>query len=138
MDGSVQRRLLVILLRVGGVLTVPAFFAIFLPVEWMAATHQWLGLGEFPRAPIVDYFARSIAALYGFYGVLMLIVARNPTQYRPIVRFIGVFTVVVGILLTAIDVHAGMPAFWTLAEGPPTAGSGVLVLYLSRSLGELQ
>ena len=27
-----------------------------------------------------------------------------------------------------------MPAFWTLAEGPPVVAFGVLVLYLSRSL----
>lgn len=30
-----------------------------------------------------------------------------------------------------IDVHAGMPTFWTLAEGPPIVIFGVLVLYLS-------
>ncbi len=129
-----HRRLLVLLLRFGGVVTSAAFLAVFLPTDWMAATHQWLGLGEFPRAPVVDYLARSIAALYGFHGVLQLIVARNPVQYRTIVRYIGVLNVVLGVLLTIIDVHAGMPAFWTLAEGPPIVGFGALVLYFSRSL----
>ena len=129
-------RLLVFLLRIGGVVTCAAFLAIFLPVEWMAALHQWLGLGEFPRAPVVDYLARSIAALYGFHGVLLFIVARDPTRHRPIVRFIGVMNIVFGILLTGIDVNAGMPLLWTLAEGPPIVGFGVLVLFLSRSLGE--
>ena len=60
--------MLVFLLRLAGSVTASAFLAIFLPVEWMASTHRWLGLGEFPRAPVVDYLARSIAALYGFHG----------------------------------------------------------------------
>ena len=129
-------RLLVFLLRLGGVVTCAAFLAVFLPVDWMAATHQWLGLGEFPRAPIVEYLARSIAALYGFHGVLLLIIARNPVQHRVIVQFVGVMNIVFGSLLTAIDVEAGMPVLWTLAEGPPIIAFGVVVLYLSRSLGK--
>jgi hypothetical protein len=131
-----SHRLLVLLLRFGGVVTSAGFLAILLPVEWMAATHQWLGLGEFPRAPIVDYLARSSAALYGFHGVLLLIVAGNPARHRPIVRYLGVVNVLFGLLMTIIDIQAGMPVWWTLAEGPPTAGFGALVLYLSRSLGE--
>jgi len=131
-----QSAFLVFLLRLGGVVTCAGFLAVFLPVDWMAATHQWLGLGEFPRAPVVEYLARSIAALYGFHGVLLLIVARNPAQHRVIVKFIGVMNIVFGLLLTAIDVDAGMPALWTFAEGPPIIAFGAVVLYLSRSLGE--
>ena len=134
MTADTERRVLVWLLRLGGVITSSAFLTIFLPVEWMAATHEWLGLGEFPRAPIVEYLARSIAALYGFHGVLLLIIARNPARHRPIVRYVGVLNVVFGTLMTGIDLHAGMPAHWTLTEGPPVAAFGVLILYLSRSL----
>jgi hypothetical protein len=131
-----QVRLLSLLLRFAGVITSTAFLAILLPVEWMARAHEWLGLGVFPRAPVVDYLARSIAALYGFHGVLLLIIARDPARHRPIVRFAGVLNVVFGILITGIDIHAGMPTLWTLAEGPPIAAFGVVVLYLSRSLEE--
>jgi hypothetical protein len=136
MDTNVQRKLLVVLLRLGGAVTSAAFLAIFLPVDWMAATHRWLGLGEFPRAPVVDYLARSIAALYGFHGVLLLIVARNPLQYRTIVQYVAVMNIVFGLLITVIDVNAGMPSYWTLAEGPPIIGFGAIVLSLSRSLRE--
>ncbi len=34
-----------ILLRIGGITMLSAFFAIFLPVRWMAVTHEWLGSG---------------------------------------------------------------------------------------------
>ena len=82
-----RTRLLVILLRLGGTVTVLAFLAMFLPVDWMAWTHRWLGLGEFPRSVVVEYLARSIAALYGFHGVLLFIVARDPVRFAPVVRF---------------------------------------------------
>jgi hypothetical protein len=126
-------RLLVFLLRSGGVLLSSAFLAVFLPVDWMAAIHQWLGLGEFPRTPIVDYLSRSVAALYGFHGILLFILANNPVRYRPIVRYVGMLNIALGILMTGIDLHAGMPIWWTAGEGPPVFVLGIAILYLTRS-----
>ena len=76
---------LVVLLRVAGCVLLTAFLAMCLPVDWMASTHRWLGLGEFPRAPVVVYLARSVAALYGFHGVLVLLVSSDPLRYRNVV-----------------------------------------------------
>ena len=45
---------LVIILRVLGALGCIAVFAIVMPTSWMAAAHQWLGLGDFPDAPITQ------------------------------------------------------------------------------------
>lgn len=129
----VQQRLLVVLLRVAGGITLMAFLAMLLPADWMAATHRALGMGELPRAPVVDYLARSIAALYGFHGVLLLLVSRDPVQHRSIVRYLGWMNLLFGMFMVFIDLHAGMPGLWTLAEGPPIALFGVVVLYLSRS-----
>ena len=129
-----HERILVLFLRMFGGVTVLAFVAMLLPVEWMAATHRWLGLGEFPRAPIVDYLARSVSSLYGFHGVLVLIVARDPARYLTIVRYLGVMYIVGGVLAIAIDAYAPLPWYWTIAEGPSTIVSGALILYLSRSL----
>jgi hypothetical protein len=128
----VRRRLLVVLLRLGGVLTASAFLTIVLPVEWMAAAHRALGLGDFPRAPVVDYLARSIAALYGFHGVLLLIVSTDPVRYRPIIKYFAVMNVLFGGIVLAIDLHAGLPLLWTLAEGPPVAGFGAAIALLNR------
>jgi uncharacterized protein YjeT (DUF2065 family) len=101
-----------------------------LPVDWMADAHRWLGMGEFPRAPLTDYLIRSVSALYGFYGVLFLLVARDPLHHPRIVRFIGVAHVAFGVLILAIDWHAGLPAWWTLIEGLSLVGVGVAILYL--------
>ena len=129
-----ELRLLVFLLRLAGVVTASAFLAILLPRDWMAATHEWLGLGEFPRAPVVDYLARSIAALYGFHGVLLLIVSRDLVRYKPIVKFVGILNVTFGLIMTAIDLYAPMPMLWTLTEGLPIIAFGLVVLYLCRSI----
>lgn len=128
-----RRQLLVGVLRFAGGFTVTAFLAMLLPVEWMASTHQWLGLGEFPRSPVVDYLARSAAALYGFHGALLLLISRDPERHATIVRFVGWVNICFGVMMIAVDVHAGLPLWWTLGEGPPIAALGVLVLYLSRS-----
>jgi hypothetical protein len=131
MASDVRARLLVFLLRLAGVITVTAFFTIFLPVEWMAASHQWLGLGEFPRAPVVIYLARSVAALYGFHGVLILLVSTDPVKYRAIVSYIAAMNVLFGLLVFGIDLQAGMPAYWTFGEGPPIAAFGGVIAYLN-------
>ena len=104
-----------------------AFLAMLLPVEWMVSTHRWLGLGEFPRMPVVDYLARSVAALYGFHGALLLIISRDPIKHQTIVRFVACMNVLFGLMIIAIDVHAGMPLLWTLAEGPPIIAFGVVI-----------
>jgi hypothetical protein len=114
--------------------TCLAFLTILQPVEWMAATHRWLGLGEFPRAPVVDYLARSIAALYGFHGVLLLIVSGDPVKYRTIVWYLAVMNVLFGLMVIGIDLHAGMPSWWTLFEGPPVIAFGIVIGLLNRSL----
>jgi hypothetical protein len=129
-----QLRILIVFLRLFGGVTVLAFLAMLLPVEWMAATHRWLGLGEFPRAPIVDYLTRSVSSLYGFHGVLVLIVSRDPIRYLPIVRYLGWMYILGGVFAIVIDLYAPLPWYWTAVEGPSTLLSGALILYLSRSL----
>ena len=102
-----QEKLLVAILRLSGAATLLAFPTVLLPGEWMASTHRWLGLGEFPAAPVTDYMARSLSVLYGFHGVLMLLVSFD---------------------------SAGMPWWWTVFEGPPIMLLGLLMLWLRRSL----
>jgi hypothetical protein len=132
---SVRLRLLSLLLRLSGAVMLTAFLAIFLPVDWMASTHQWLGMGEFPRMPVVEYLARSIAALYGFHGVLLLIVANDPAKYRTIVYYIATVNVVFGLTVFVIDFEAGMPPLWAWLEGPPIVFIGFLLAWLIRPIG---
>ena len=127
-------RPLVLLLRCGAVLTGSAFLAMFLPVESMASTHRWLGLGEFPRTPLVDYLARSVAAFYGFHGVMLFVISTDVVRFRPLVWYVAVMNVLLGVTLLAIDVHAGLPAYWIALEGPPVIVIGLLVAFFNWRL----
>jgi hypothetical protein len=131
-ESPARLRWLKVVLVLAGLTTVSAFPAMFLPADWMASMHARLGLGEFPAGPLVDYLTRSIAALYGFHGALLLFVSRDPIRYEPIVEFIAVVNITFGVIMIAVDLHAGMPTFWTVAEGPPIILLGMLVGTLNR------
>ena len=103
-----------------------------LPVDWMDSIHRSMGLGELPRAPVVDYLARSVAALYGFHGALLLLISTDPVKYRTIVWFVSLLNIVFGVMLVVIDVHAGMPRSWTLFEGPSLVVFGIVIAGLNR------
>jgi len=59
---NARERALAVLLRVSGGVMLLALFVIVLPTEWMAATHRWLGLGEFPASPLVGGWSEGVTA----------------------------------------------------------------------------
>jgi hypothetical protein len=128
-----SHRLLIALLRLGALMTGLAFLTVPLPVESMASTHRWLGLGELPRAPIVYYLARSLAAFYGLHGVLLFLLSTDVARYAPIISYVAVMNVLLGLMLVAIDVHAGLPVWWIVCEGPPVVLTGIAIALLNRS-----
>jgi hypothetical protein len=125
--------MLVALLRLSACGTMIAFLAVLLPSEWMAATHERLGMGPLPSAPIVEYLTRSIAGLYGFHGVFVWLVSTDTVRYRTFVWFTALMNIVFGAMLLAIDLHAGMPRIWTWMEGPAILALGVAILVAMRS-----
>ena len=131
---TTEERLLVLILRLGGILTGSALFTIFLPVDWMASTHRWLGLGEYPDATITNYLARSLSAMYALHGGFLLIISSDIQRFRPMVLYVGISNIIFGVVLFFIDRHAAMPEYWTFSEGPPVFLIGLLVLWLERRL----
>ena len=126
--------LLTVILRLAGLVTLTAFFAMVLPAAWMASTHRALGFGEWPETPVFEYLARSIAALYGFHGGLLMLISGDPARHIAIVKYMAFMYVTFGLIVLAIDLDAGMPLWWTLAEGPPLAMTGLAIAYLARDL----
>lgn len=124
-------RALVILLRFVGVGALFALVAVFMPSSWMAATHSWLGLGEMPTGPVVEYLARSLSAFYAVMGALCLVVAADLERYRPLVRFLGVAFALMSMVLLGVDLAAGMPWWWSASEGPGGVVFGALLLVLA-------
>src|SRR5262245_52393062 len=124
----------VILLRVLGVSALFGLVAVFMPLSWMIATHHWLGLGEMPTAPVVEYLARSVSAFYALFGALCLVVASDLERYRPLVRFLGMAFALMGLVLLSVDLAAGMPWWWSACEGPAEVGLGALMYFLARPI----
>ena len=131
---STRESLLVLVLRFAGAILVLAFLAVPLPVAWMAATHRWLGLGEFPAFPIVDYLTRSISLLYGIKGGLYLLVSTDVRRYRPVIVYSAWAAIGFGLSMIGVDALAGMPWTWTLGEGPCVMLAGGAILVLVRGV----
>lgn len=133
-QASKKERLLVLVLRCAGVVLLLAYAAVFLPVAWMAAVHRWLGLGQFPSFPIVDYLTRSISILYGIKGGLYLLLSTDVRRYRPVIVYSAWAAICFGVAMLVIDARAGMPWTWTLGEGPCVILAGAALLTLVRGV----
>ncbi len=127
-----REKSLKIVLQVLGWWTLVAVGAVVMPRSWMAATHEWLGLGEFPLAPIAESLARTVSFFYAMFGAVCLVLAADIDRYRPLIQFLAATVVLFGLSLFAIDASAGLPAWWTLTEGFATTATGLVVLGLAR------
>jgi hypothetical protein len=126
--------LLGLLLRALGAFDLLAFGAVLMPEEWMAATHAWLGMGDFPRTPVVDYLTRSASLMYAQHGAVFLFLSSDVRRFRPLIRFMALLALVSGLIMLAIDLLARIPLFWTLIEGPGYIALASTVLFLCRHL----
>ena len=130
-----QERSLQLFLRVVGGVSLLALVFVVAPRAWMEAIHQWLGMGRLPEEPVVGYLARSTSAFYAFLGGLVWVVSCDLRRHRLVLRYLGVATILFGLVLTGVDWLEGMPRWWALGEGPLDAAFGVVILALSRRAG---
>jgi hypothetical protein len=121
---------LAILLRLNAVLLLAAMFPMVMPLEWMDATHRWLGMGELPAGPIVGYLARSVSLLYAVHGALLLYVSLDVRRFLPVVRCLALLDIALGLGLLAVDWTMEMPLYWIIGEGPLIAAMGAIFLWL--------
>ena len=131
---NARERALILLLRVSGGVMLLALFAIVLPTQWMAATHRWLGLGEFPASPLVDYLTRSASALYAIYGGLLVLLARDVRRFAPVIVYLAVTGLAFGVIMIGVDFAAGMPRYWSVGEGPLVLVLSAVIFWLARSI----
>ena len=115
-----------------GVLDLCAAIFAILPTRFYAAAHEWLGMGEFPIAPVTEYLCRSASALYALHGGLVLYLSFDVVGHLRAIRAFAWGAVGHGAFLLAADVSANMPVWWIILEGPSIAGGGVLALALIR------
>jgi hypothetical protein len=131
---TTAERVLSITLRVAGTVLLVAFGASVMPSRSMSLIHRQLAMGEFPASPLVDYLTRSISLLYGIKGGLYWVLATDVRRYTPVIRYVAWTTIGFGGAVLVIDLHARMPPFWILGEGPPIAIVGAVFLALLRGV----
>jgi hypothetical protein len=111
-------KILAILLRITAGVLLMALAPVFFPQAWMAAINRAVGLGELPDTAIVGYLTRSLSAMYAFHGALVLYVSLDLRRYRPFIICLAALGMVFGAFMLSLDIRLGMPASWTICEGP--------------------
>lgn len=131
---SAPARLLKLILRVQGLILLLALPAAFFPRAWMDQGHRMLGMGALPEGPLVEYLARSISLLYAVHGGLAIMAASDLRRHGALIRYLAGTGLCFGLGMIAIDLSAGMPWYWTAAEGPGIVAAAVVILALQARL----
>ena len=130
-----NERVLILVLRIVGCVSLTATVFVFVPYTWMDAIHRMLGMGELPSEPIVGYLARSTSAFYALLGGLLLVLSSDVCRYRHVLAYIGAAVAVFGLILVFVDWVEGLPLFWKVWEGPFVFVLGLAIYILNRRAG---
>ena len=65
----------------------------------------------------MDYLTRTLSALYGIKGGLYLLLSTDVPRYAGVIVYVALSAMGFGLAVIVIDLQAGLPWFWTLAEG---------------------
>ena len=118
-------------LRVVGIFTLLAFAAAFMPAQWIVQTSEFFGFDPFPHSPLTFYLARHLSLLYGFVGVLFLLIAADLERFVGLIRPIAIMAILLGLAQAAIDWQSGLPWWWTAGESISTIMGGTILWWLS-------
>lgn len=109
-------RLLKLLLWACGLGCAVSLFPLYMPTSWMAAGHEWLGMGEFPDKPITPYLARLTSGLYALYGILVLVMATDVRRYAPLISVQAVLILGLALSGGAFGWPSGIPKWWIVGD----------------------
>ena len=129
-----KEKILVIILRITALMLLTALFAVFLPYDVMAEIHEQIGLGQFPKLPILNYLTRSVSLFYAMHGAILLFISFDVMKYFAFLKFFIYLGVVFGVFMFFIDLLAPMPSNWIYGEGPFIVGLSILFLWFVKSI----
>ena len=121
-----------LLLRLEAIVLLGALVSALMPTAWMASAHVWLGLGEMPRSPLVEYLTRSLSLLYASWIPVLWLTAGDVRRYRTLIEVLAWTRFALGLALLLLDAAIGMP--WLLVEGPSIMALSLMVVVLARRM----
>jgi hypothetical protein len=130
-----QERLLRILVRWVGGVSLLALVLVFMPHAWMDGIHRALGMGTLPAIPVVGYLTRSLSLFYALMGGLLVFCSFDPAKHREVLYYLAAAFVFFGLMMLGIDYCVGMPNLWRQLEGPYITVFGILLLTLLPRAG---
>jgi hypothetical protein len=125
-------RLLTWLIRANAAILLCAAVPIFFPTELMAEMHQRLSLGTFARDRLTEYLTRSVSACYAMHGAVLLALASDVRRYRRLIDWMYVIHFLFALTMLGIDLYAGMPGWWTIAEVGTIGAVAVAIFTLNQ------
>ena len=120
-----------VLLRLAGAIEILAFIAVVMPRSWMEISHEWLGLGQMPRGPVLMFLIRQASYTYGMHGVSLWVLALDVKRFRPLIILNGIAYLLAAPVFAVIDYTAGMPLWWTMGDAVGCGGLGAILLWCS-------
>ena len=129
-----HEKLLKLLMLGFGICCSLAIIPLLMPTSWMAACHEWLGLGSFPGAPIAEYLARMTSGLCALLGVLGLLLATNVRRYAAIIRLLAISLATLEIINLLYGFSSGLPAWWIWSDAIGAGGFALAVIYLQQNI----
>jgi hypothetical protein len=130
---NLYEQLLSAWLALSGGVCASALVAVIMPRTWHVAAHAWLGLGDFPEAPIAEYLARGMSAMCAFYGLLLLYLARDVRGRAAIIRFQALALMGISLASTLALIPSGMPPWWIYGDAGAVWAFGLTVLTLQAA-----
>jgi len=106
---NVAERRLKVLLRVVGIVCLPAIVAVFMPHSWLVRGVELAEPGT-PVRVLVSYLARLVSAFYVLLGGMMVVFSTDVRRYAGPIRFVALWSLLV---IVAFLIY-GVPA---LAKG---------------------
>ena len=79
---------------------------------------------------------RPLSAFYAGWGALALLFSTDVRRFRPAILLLAGAVVAFSLVVLWIDLKVGMPASWTLGEGPVALPIGVAMWWLANGVGE--
>ena len=132
-------RHLKLLLRVVGIVALPAIVAVFMPHSWLVRGTEFAEPGT-PVKVLVSYLARLLSAFYVLLGLMFLVFATDVRRYAGPIRLVALWSLmaVVGFLFHAVPAltRGGLGWFFWFVTGDVAFGLAfsVAILLLQRRI----